>query len=117
MAWSWSHTGRAIQAARRAFEAMDRETRETIAAEWIAFDSDPDEEHNFLDLYEPALRRVKAWDDRAVNAYVWERAEAQQTCENGGFEAWTCPYGCHLHLASFDGLEGYDPENDEGSDD
>ena len=27
--------------------------------------------------------------------YVWKRASEQRTCENGGFNPWMCPHGCH----------------------
>jgi hypothetical protein len=30
-----------------------------------------------------------------VQAEVWEKVKALAVCDNGGFEAWVCPYGCH----------------------
>jgi hypothetical protein len=28
--------------------------------------------------------------------WVWMRAEEQATCDNGGYELWMCPTGCHF---------------------
>jgi hypothetical protein len=40
--------------------------------------------------------------DLLVDA-IWEDMEEWRTCDNGGFNAWACPSGCHT--VSFDSEE------------
>lgn len=109
MAWEWSHTHEAYIHARRQMEALDRETRETIAAEWLATPKDEFGGHGFshLDLrkYHHSKARVGAWDDERLDGFIWERMEEMATCSNGGWEAWCCPHGCGPHLVPFSPLE------------
>jgi hypothetical protein len=32
---------------------------------------------------------------------IWRRAREQALCEDGGWEAWMCPYGCAPHRVPF----------------
>jgi hypothetical protein len=87
-------------------EALDRETRNVIAAEWLA---SRENEYGWYDMdasdlpkYEAEQARVAQWDDEAINELIWDKMAEKATCENGGHEAWCCPFGCGPHLVPFD---------------
>lgn len=100
MAWEWSHTAEAYEAAQANMEALDRETREVIASEWLAtpngFSIDMD-----MKRYWKATCRVKTWTDEKLNEFIWANMENLATCTNGGYEAYCCPHGCGPHLVAF----------------
>ncbi len=108
MAWSWSHSQEAYANAQANLEDLPREVREVIYAEWRAVQTRKKTDYNDHDHFdERRYQRALAWvktsddaDDTAINEFIWIKAEAQATCTNGGWEAWLCPYGCHL--VSFD---------------
>jgi hypothetical protein len=117
MAWEWSHTQEAYNNAKRNMEALDRATREVIAAEWMGtpsywhktadgvfrYDTNLD-----LKRYYKALCRVKRWTDKKMNEFIWKNMEELATCTNGGWEAYCCPHGCGCHMVSF----GHEHEED-----
>ena len=103
MAWSWSHTAEGMENVRQNIMAQDREWLEVVYAEWharVSVEDTPDEfnEHD----YQRALQHAKTLPDDVLADYVWERASEHATCENGGFEAHCCPFGCACHMVSFD---------------
>lgn len=98
MAWEWSHTPEAYFAA---YENVQNETREFLEvafAEWHGnggqygsgnlsrFD---------ISAHDKALERAKSLPADILADFIWQHAETQKTCDNGGFNAWVCPYGCH----------------------
>jgi hypothetical protein len=110
MAWSWGHNPEAYEYAKNQMEALDRETREIIAAEWIGTPSQWNSKEKLvfrystnLDLkkYHKALCRVKNWDDEKLDEFIWKNMEELATCTNGGWEAYCCPHGCGPHMVPF----------------
>jgi len=102
MAWSWSHTAEAYQNVRDNIAAMDRKWLEVCFAEWKAagrgghfppdgFSTEPFEDRP----YRRALSAAKYMVTEELAERVWELAERQAICTNGGWQAWCCPYGCH----------------------
>ena len=99
MAWSWSHTQEAYATAEKNVYSLTVDELITILAEWEASE-DGDDESFDEEVYENEKGRL--WSeyetlggkDRLSDA-VWIRASTQATCDNGGHNAWTCPYGCH----------------------
>ena len=108
MAWSWSHTAEAYATARENLEELPRDTLEEICDEWALHDADEghpaDEEVDIPNLP----------DDVLVD-YIWERAEEQALCDNGGWAAWVCPYGCHTVPFSRGNPDEEPTENPSGS--
>ena len=110
MAWSWSHTVDAYENARTNLAGVGRKKLDIIYAEWQALDTksveDGEEvnEHFSQEAYAIAIKAVRGLPVDVVIDYIWERAEAQATCDNGGFHAWVCPYGCHT--VPFDAVRG-----------
>ena len=111
MAWEWSHTNEAYRDARSNLDDLPRDTVAVIWAEWRAWDGNTF--HAGLDLkkYKRELRR--AWsllyrmDHRIddMREYIWDKAASEETgrtCDNGGFNAWLCPFGCGCHTVPFD---------------
>lgn len=104
MAWSWSHTDEAYATAERNLRALSKETLEIIFAEWRA----AQDRHGVVDeqllanrKYARALEHAKTLPADVLADFIWEKASAQATCDNGGFAAWMCPYGCGPHCVSF----------------
>lgn len=107
MAWEWSHTPEAYEAAKLNMQELDRETREIIAAEWIGTPKDEFGGYGFsidMDMkrYWKATCRVKRWTDERLNEFIWWNMVNLATCTNGGYEAYCCPHGCGPHLVPFD---------------
>lgn len=107
MSWSWSHTADAHVNARAQLSVLNRETRNIIAAEWLAAIPHPRLGVGFsaeLDTrkYPKSLIRVAAWTDGRINEFIWDRMEKLETCTNGGHEAHCCPFGCIPHMVPFD---------------
>jgi len=97
MTWEWSHTQEAYDYVEDQIWRMDKETLQTIWAEW--------------QMYHYCDQDMYAWHDQAYAVFVWlanrmlreqlaeviwSGAHVQRLCTNGGWEAWVCPYGCHL---------------------
>lgn len=110
MAWSWSHTAEAYDNARLNIQDLPHEDLVTILAEIRAKkwdDDNPDEPLSFNngkynEFYEES---DKLSNDILADA-IWEFASEYRTCDNGGFNAHVCPYGCHT--VSFDRNEEED---------
>ena len=95
MAWSWSHTHEAYCNARAQIEQSPRDWLEVCYAE-IRVEV-PDDGESQLDegLYARALTQAKGLPSDVLADAIWEYASELQTCTNGGWEAWCCPWGCH----------------------
>jgi hypothetical protein len=95
MAWSWSHTQDAYANAYANVRKLDRKALVTIFAEWQAYG--PGNETNDFDeqAYGKAIKNSSIMSDEQLQEHVWERMSEHATCDNGGFNAWACPYGCH----------------------
>jgi hypothetical protein len=113
MAWSWSHTAEAYDNARENLARLPKEKLEIIFAEWRAAQGKGGIIHDHNEFnerkYNRALAYAKTLDDETLVDFIWERAEEAATCDNGGFEAWMCPSGCHT--VSFSPLD--EPEDEE----
>ena len=112
MAWSWSHTNKAYEAIEEQLnnkaEAANNGNTDAaewlcvVWSEWVASDWREDGVATALDLkkYAKAMARAK----RQGNAVgyeklakdIWNWSSELATCTNGGWEAWVCPFGCHL---------------------
>ncbi len=102
MAWSWSHTAEAYEDVRQNCSELPRETLLEIAAEWLAYRPEASELENFsLADYSAALLVVAELDTEALASQIWHKAAEQQTCTNGGWLAWLCPFGCEPHSVPF----------------
>lgn len=108
MAWSWSHTHEAYENAYANLSDLDRDDLKIIFAEWRAAQgkhgviSDFNPEFN-QKKYDRALKYADTLDNSAMIEFIWEHAESFATCDNGGFNAYVCPHGCHT--VSFDRVD------------
>lgn len=102
MAWSWSHSHEAYDNAYANVQGKDREWLKVVYAEWRATERDEDgfASHFDEELYEQALKDADDLSDDELSDYIWMRMDDQALCDNGGFNAWCCPDGCHT--VSFD---------------
>lgn len=103
MAWEWSHTGEAYENARANMQDMDPTELRIIWAEWKA--AEPRGDGGFglnTGRYETALAEAQVLGPVRLAADIWRQMEAVRTCTNGGHYAYTCPFGCTMHLVSFD---------------
>jgi hypothetical protein len=113
MAWSWSHSPEAHQAAYENVHGKDREWLEVCFAEWHASTNtyqrsieplrETRDETESDDIcvnfderkYNEALSRAKGLPNDVLAEQIWEWMELEATCDNGGHNAWACPSGCH----------------------
>lgn len=63
------------------------------------------------DAYATAIEDAKFLNYDQLAEYVAERAEEHAMCDNGGFDAWVCPSGCHT--VSFSSREELEQEETE----
>lgn len=110
MAWEWSHTHEAYDNARMNLCGMAGKDLLTCWAEWKAWTGEGSSVMSDFDTekYKTAMKEGRALIKQVGNQSVyvgladdiWEKAAELRTCDNGGFRAWVCPYGCHT--VSFD---------------
>ena len=111
MAWSWSHTAEAYQNARDNFLELPPSTLRVILAEWAAAKRNEYGGYDFnLRKYRKAIRENYRLERRlgphileSLAEDCWNKIEELATCDNGGFDCWVCPFGCHT--VSFDRIE------------
>lgn len=111
MAWSWSHTDEAYRYAESELRKLPREIQAEILAEWKAYESgkekDPDDFEPFdEDVFHREFALLKFSTDLDLADSIWSRAEVNATCDNGGYNAWMCPYGCGPHCVDFGPEDG-----------
>ena len=107
MAWGWSHTQEAYRDAEHNLSNLSNERIAVIWAEWNA--ADPGEYGGFefnTRKYRREIRRAHSWIRRERRSEmlesIWEHAKDNATCDNGGWNAWLCPFGCGCHCVPFD---------------
>lgn len=105
MAWSWSHTSSAYDAADQNVRSQDREWLEIVYGEWHAAELDDDGELDINSFneeqYNEALTEAKELSVDDLADYIWQRMSDAATCDNGGHNAWACPSGCHTVSFSY----------------
>ena len=104
MAWEWSHSVEAYQAVEQNIRSQSREWLITVYAEWQALDgSDQPDGAGFNEVtFRVMILYGATLNNEALADYIWERTEQHRTCENGGYLAHCCPFGCLCHMVSFD---------------
>ena len=99
MVWAWSHTAEGMQAVRDNIADQRHEWLRVVFAEQRAAKKDPDRGGwDSVAFNEKRYKRALKWADKNPELLVeaiQEWTEELATCDNGGFEAWCCPYGCH----------------------
>lgn len=100
MAWSWSHTGEAYASARRNVLRKKKEWLAVVFAEWRAARYGTKHFNSVVTKfdekrYDRALIHANTLPQDILAQQVWDWMEEFATCENGGHNAWACPYGCH----------------------
>jgi hypothetical protein len=99
MAWSWSHSAEAYADAEKNLADESDGWLATALAEFRFHDDE--ETVPYLSPISEVL--LNGYTRQALEQYgkdelvdlVWEKASEQRICDNGGFNAWMCPYGCH----------------------
>ena len=108
MSWEWSHSNDAYENAYQNLHDLDRETLCTILAEWD-MEIFNEGEYEKYDERHAALMNDPYETCETLADQIWlQCSESQEmhgewfgrTCDNGGFNAWVCPNGCHT--VSFD---------------
>jgi hypothetical protein len=101
-AWGWSHTPDAYENARTNMRDWTTDQLHEIYREWImkdkgkhVLDYDPGRKAPYPDIKLPTTADGTPLADDLIADYIWERAEKQALCDDGGAEAWVCPFGCH----------------------
>ena len=104
MAWEWSHSIEAYEYARQKLHLLSRTKLTIILAEWRVKQAETEEETGWdQEVYDKSLTTIKEThvDKENIADEIWDLMSEQSTCTNGGWEAWSCPYGCGCHLVPF----------------
>lgn len=107
MAWEWSHTTEAYENAELNLGELSEDELKVIYAEWKAHQAGDD--YYLTGIYEKALKEAGEIHRAVLAERIWPWAQEQATCDNGGFNAWVCPHGCHTVT--------FDPPPEEEDDD
>lgn len=112
MTWQWSHSPEAYENAYQNLLELPREQLEIIYAEWMASYKGDEEEvilqgtdagffnsNQFTqfdsDKHDIALKVAKTVDHETLVSLIWGYATQLEECDNGGFNAYVCPFHCH----------------------
>ena len=102
MAWAWSFTNEGVQNIRDNLFNLDKETLIEIYCEIKASTMTEHFSYDFNDVkFEYLMKYVTDQVNHnlaldVIAEAIWTFAsEELRTCDNGGFYAWLCPYGCH----------------------
>lgn len=109
--WEWSHTAEAYEDARKNLYRLSRKKLREIWAEWKVYRFMDDESGTGgwdTGVYDEALKEAAELTKKAsykdiLADDIWEWMSELATCDNGGHNAWTCPYGCGCHTVIFGG--------------
>ena len=128
MSWSWSHTTEAYEYAQKKLRKMSQKKMAVIWAEWkvhqkaqadklaeakkeaeengwpeptLGFDSQDFDQVYYEEQLKEAKALIKKMGKDTLADDIWERACELATCDNGGWNAWMCPYGCDPHAVPF----------------
>ena len=110
MTWEWSHTNEEYNNAYENLSNMERNKLEEIYAEWHAWNKDtvvPQIDCDHFDRIMEGQKKVPIPEDILID-FIWEKASGWDTgrnCDNGGFNAYMCPFGCGCHTVPFDRKE------------
>lgn len=95
MAWEWSHSQEAYRDAELNLEEQSIDWLREVLIE-IIHHQYGDYGLSFELLEEHIQKEFDEWDKEKLVELIWEHASTQnRTCDNGGFNAWMCPTGCH----------------------
>ena len=96
MAWEWSHSVEAYEAVRLNIGDLPRGRLMLILAEWKANVGDCSDSFD-EEIYCSAMQDLERSFllNRFFAEEIYDLAQDQATCTNGGYEAWICPFGCH----------------------
>ncbi len=106
MSWRWSHSPEAFDQARQNVLAMPEEELAAIIAEYAAhrpWEGGPDGFDQ--DAYDQSIRETRDIPLDILANQVWELMSAQAICDEGGYHAWCCPFGCH-HVSFLEASAG-----------
>ena len=103
MVWEWSHTSEAYVNARAQLDAQSDEWLRVVWSEWQAYTTREDDPDAFdTERYESALVEAADIPTDILADTIWDRMSEAANCTNGGWSAWSCPFGCGCHLVPFD---------------
>ena len=107
MSWEWSHAPEAYEEWKDELRKKSKAFLNEAYAEWncndiIEAQSEVEDvpavllcSPHFDGRYEHFIKEAKKWPKDVLVEWVWARAEQLRTTDNGGFNCWVCPEGCH----------------------
>jgi len=105
MAWEWSHTQEGYNNAYENLKNLEYDDLLTIYAEIVTCqcanrDSDYPYQHTGTlyfneDVYNGVRCAAEKLDAMILIEFIWQEMNIFRTCDNGGWNAWACPHGCH----------------------
>jgi len=105
MAWSWSHTTTAYENALDNVQKLSDEKLSECYGEFMAripnygIEDDLDEDKYSI-YYDEAIDKINFNQRFLIEDRVIDFMNDLALCDDGGYRAWCCPFGCHT--VSFD---------------
>lgn len=107
MIWRWNHSNRSYGNAKANLSDLCHETLAVIYAEIKACRVLASGENKLDELeYKDELILARGMSSLSLVNLIWESMNSYRLCDEGGFNAYCCPYGCHT--VSFDRKEETD---------
>ena len=109
MVWTWSHTQEAYWNVRVNISYIPRVELEVMWAEWKAYQWEKENEGEcaFTEgIYDTQLKIAKTLIVEGLVSDIQDKVSKLGECEEGGFQAYGCPYYCYTHRVSFEEIEG-----------
>jgi hypothetical protein len=95
MAWEWSYTNAGLENILENLHDKPQTWLAECLAEWQATRTKEYQAKFRVNRWEKCLAWCLTLPQDTLADAIYDRAYEQSTCENGGHDAWVCPYGCH----------------------
>lgn len=105
--WEFSHSVEAYENLYCNIHHQDREWLETVYAEIKAAEDGELNQERYLEECEEASKL----SSEALAEFIYEWTMQDRTCDNGGHNAYCCPFRCMTHMISMNLEEEEDFED------
>jgi len=98
MAWEWSHSQEAYDNARENLYNQSLQWLKICLAEIEAEQpiNSGEFDERVYKIYMDSMKDITKDSRESLIESIWDVMSTEiRTCDNGGFNAWCCPYGCH----------------------
>ena len=110
--WEFSHSEEAYADLEENIYSQDRKWLETVYAEIQAIENGELNQKK----YKLELKTASNLSNDALAEAIFEWTMQDRTCDNGGFNAYCCPFRCECHMVSMSLPEEKEEKEDDDDD-